>query len=145
MRYRVLEHDGAYDRSQLRDLIRRGLARETEVAIDGTDDWREAYSYPELKRYFDLAGSGTPAMPVLGLRFWSGVGLMLSGLIGVAWGSFDIVQGVRSKSWPAVQATNNSAQVVGQYERNGWRDLRVGYDYRVEGQRYTNSKPLVRY
>jgi hypothetical protein len=156
VRYRVFEREGAYDRSQLRDLIRRGsVAPASLIAIDGTEDWKEASTYPELKRYFELAATQpkdspeplnptSPAMPMIGWRFWSAVGLTIGGVILVVIGFRDIVLGIRSSQWPSVEAQNLSAQVITRSERPGLtRDFHAGYDYRVDGRRYTNS--LVSY
>lgn len=52
------------DRFALRDRIRSGdVGRATEIALKGTEEWRSAESFPELARYFDLAGAGPAPAP----------------------------------------------------------------------------------
>jgi hypothetical protein len=46
------------DRYQLRERIRHGeVSASTEIAPVGTDEWRQAASYPELARYLELAAA----------------------------------------------------------------------------------------
>lgn len=58
-RYRFSDGGGLeeLDRFAVRDRIRSGeIARTTELAIVGTDEWKAADTFPELVRYFDMAG-----------------------------------------------------------------------------------------
>jgi Protein of unknown function (DUF4013) len=58
-RYKLVPYGGGveeHDRLAIRDRIRSGdVTGETELAVVGTDDWRPAASYAELRRYFELA------------------------------------------------------------------------------------------
>jgi len=67
LRFRFVQYGGGIeeiDRFAVRDRIRAGdILRETELAPAGTDDWRAAASYPELVRYFELAGTRSAAGP----------------------------------------------------------------------------------
>lgn len=58
--YRLPQYGGGIeelDRFALRDRIRNGeVSRATEIALKGSEEWRAAESFPELLRYFDLAG-----------------------------------------------------------------------------------------
>lgn len=60
-KYRLAMYGGGIeelDRFGLRDRIRSGEVGElTELALAGTDEWRPASSYPELKRYLDIAAT----------------------------------------------------------------------------------------
>ncbi len=52
------------DRFAVRDRIRTGdVGRATEIALKGTEEWRSAESFPELVRYFDLAGARPAPAP----------------------------------------------------------------------------------
>ncbi|HUP65460.1 MAG TPA: hypothetical protein VM557_09280 [Thermoanaerobaculia bacterium] len=58
-RYRIAgEGKDLYSRNDLRNRIRNGsLLAGTEVALEGTDEYRPAADFPELARYFSLISS----------------------------------------------------------------------------------------
>ncbi|MGH9458245.1 MAG: hypothetical protein ACRD2J_11485 [Thermoanaerobaculia bacterium] len=60
-RYQIAgEGKDAFTRTDLRDRIRTGdLLGSTEIALEGTDDFRPAADFPELARYFSLVTSTT--------------------------------------------------------------------------------------
>ena len=67
-KYVLVQTGGGFeeiDRPALRERIRSGaVVAETELAVAGGDEWRPAASYPELARYFAIAGA-TPRTPTI--------------------------------------------------------------------------------
>ena len=59
VRYKVAgEAQALFSRGDLRNRIREGtIQSETEIAPEGTDDYRPARAFPELQRYFSLVSS----------------------------------------------------------------------------------------
>ena len=63
-RYRIAgEGKDLYSRSDLRNRIRSGsLLAATEVALEGTEEYRPAAEFPELARYFSLVSNAPKAV-----------------------------------------------------------------------------------
>lgn len=156
IRYRVFGRHESFDRTGMRELIRRGeLTSITDVAVDGTDDWKPAGNYPELLRYLSLAAStrqgSAPQRQAVAdtntMQIAIGCLIAIAGIFIVLWACKDFVPGVASTRWPAVEASLVSSQLVPhehysrrRYRRRTTYEAWVHYNYTVGGQRYNSNR-----
>ncbi len=92
--YRVAgEGRELFSRAQIRDQIRAGsITQQTELAIENSEDYRAASTFPELSRYFALAAprpapAGAPVAgapgPSAATRIFPGLTYPLTGIGGI--------------------------------------------------------------
>src|SRR5436190_78951 len=67
--YRIAgEGKAVFNRLQIRDKIRAGeITNDTELALEGNEEYRAASGYPELARYFSLLTAQPIAAPSSGI------------------------------------------------------------------------------
>ena len=158
-RYRVFGREGAFDRIEMRDLIRAGeVTSLTDVTVDGSEQWKSAGMYPELARYLALAASEhAPAHDAGATKATSLsasttrkamliAGLLLAiGIIAGMLSARDLVRGAASHRWPTAEARLMESEVVrsvshSRRRRSTHYHLRVVYLYSVAGHTYSSEK-----
>lgn len=150
LRYRIFGREDVVDHTQMRELIRHGeIDASSEIASEGTEKWEAAGKYPELQRYFALAAAQQHVerrpSTLMEARWSIGSLFIIAGLLLGLFSTRDFVNGMASSRWPTTEAQMTYSQLVPTYR--AWRTARthprwnlyVGYQYRVNGQKYRSN------